>query len=135
MGDKVRVRDQHARRERLRLEHGDRLARLHEQRLVASETFQLAHDRVVARPIARRLPDPSVHDQLLGSLGDIGMQVVLEHAQRSLLLPTTTAQVRGRAHQRRLPMTAVTASRTAPLRTSWSARASSGARTRSGPGR
>jgi len=48
LGHEVRVRDQDARRHLVRLEYGDRLAGLHEQRLVVAESCQLAHDRAVS---------------------------------------------------------------------------------------
>ena len=45
VGDEVRVGDQHARGALVGLEHGHRLARLHEQRLVVAQRHQLAADR------------------------------------------------------------------------------------------
>ena len=59
---------------------------------VVAQPLELAHDRVVARPVARRLADPAVDDQLGGVLGHVGVKVVLEHAQRRLLLPALAAQ-------------------------------------------
>ena len=90
--DEVRVGDQHARRELVRLERRDGLARLHEQRLVVAQRHQFADDRVVALPVARRLADAAVHDEVLGALRDVRVQVVLEHAQRRLLLPAASAR-------------------------------------------
>src|ERR1700733_14255348 len=52
---------------------------------------------VVARPVAAPLADPAVDDELGRVLGDVGMKVVLEHAQRRLLLPALASQL-GKAH-------------------------------------
>ncbi len=103
--DQVRVRDQHARGGLVGLEHRHRLARLDEQRLLVAEALELADDRVVAGPVARGLADAAVDDELRGLLGDVGMQVVLEHAQRRLLLPALAPQggERWRAHAAAAP--------------------------------
>ncbi len=91
----VGVGDQHARRVLVGLEHRHRLARLNEQRLVVAEALELGHDRVVARPVARRLADAAVDDQLGRVLGHVRMEVVLKHAQGGFLLPALAAQRRG----------------------------------------
>jgi hypothetical protein len=80
------------------LEHGHRLARLHEQRLVVLERDQLAFDRLQARLVAGRLADAAVDDQLGGVLGHVRMQVVLEHRERRLLLPAAAARWCRHAH-------------------------------------
>ena len=90
--DEVGVGDQHARRRRVRLEHRDRLAGLHQQRLLVAEPHQLALDRVEARVVARGLADPAVDHELLGLLGHVRVQVVLQHPQGGLLLPPAAAQ-------------------------------------------
>ena len=76
----VRVGDQHARRIGMRLEHADRLARLHQQRLVVIELAQRRQDRVEAGPVARRAADAAVHDETLRVFRDFGIEVVLQHA-------------------------------------------------------
>ncbi len=78
----VRVGDQHARRIDRRAEHADRLAGLHEQRLVLAERAQRLQDRLEARPVARRLADAAVDDERVGVLGDLGVEVVLDHPVR-----------------------------------------------------
>jgi hypothetical protein len=83
----VGVRDQHARGVRVGLEHADRLAGLHEQRFVVLEPRELGLDRVKARLVARCLADPAVDHEILRPLGDVRMQVVLQHPQRGLLPP------------------------------------------------
>ena len=92
VADQVRVGEQHARRPLVRLHDADRLARLHEQRLVALERVQRAHDRVEARPVARGLAGAAVDDEILWMLGDLGVEVVLQHAQRGLLRPAKGVQ-------------------------------------------
>ena len=92
VGDEVGVGDEHARRRLVRLDDGDGLARLDEQRLVVAEALELAPDRLVAGAVARGLADPAVDDELVGLLGDVGVEVVLEHAQGRLLLPAAAAQ-------------------------------------------
>ena len=83
----VRVRDEHARRPLVRAEHADGLARLHEQRLVGLEALERAHDRVERLPVAGGLAGAAVDDEVVGALGDLGVEVVHEHAQRRLGLP------------------------------------------------
>ena len=78
----IRIRDQHARRVLVRLEHADRLARLHEQRFVGFEALERLDDLVVARPVARRPADAAVHHQFLRILGHFGVEIVHQHAQR-----------------------------------------------------
>ena len=99
VGHEVGVGDQHARRVRVGLEHAHRLARLHEQRLAVAQAHQLALDRLERGRVARRLADPAVDDEVLRALGDVRVQVVLEHPQRRLLDPaaaphSTTSPVR-----------------------------------------
>ncbi|CAN0622259.1 protein of unknown function [Burkholderia multivorans] len=80
----VRVRDQHARCILVRAEHADRLARLHEQRLVLVQILQRREDLVVAIPVARRAADAAVYDKCVRVLGDFRVQVVLDHPVRRL---------------------------------------------------
>src|SRR5262249_27261533 len=79
---------EHARRVLVCFEHADRLARLHEHRLVVAEAFERGHDGVVALPVARRLADAAVDDELLGALGHFRIEIVHEHPQRRFLLPS-----------------------------------------------
>ena len=91
--DEVRVGDEHARRPRVRPQDADRLARLDEQRLVVLEPTELAHDRVERVPRARGSPGPAVDDEVVRVLGDLGIEVVHEHAQRGFLLPAAAGQL------------------------------------------
>ena len=47
---------------------------------------------MVARPVAGRLAGAAVDDELLGMLGHLGVEVVLQHAQRCLGLPAAGGQ-------------------------------------------
>ena len=82
-----RVGDQHARRAGVRAEDADRLARLHEQRLVVLESRSDGDDRVERLPVARRLARAAVDDEIVGALGDVGIEIVHQHAQRGFLRP------------------------------------------------
>ena len=77
-----RVRDQHARRAGVRPKDADRLAALHEQRLVLAQLEQTADDGAQRGRISRRLARAAVDDQLLRPLRDLGVEVVEEHPQR-----------------------------------------------------
>ncbi len=87
VADQVGVGDQHARRPLVRAEHADRLARLHQQRLVVGERLEGADDRVVRLPAAGRLAGAAVDDEVFGALGHLGIEVVHQHAHRRLGLP------------------------------------------------
>ena len=92
--DEVRVRDQHARCVGVRAEHPDGLAGLHQQRLVVAQRAQRTQDAVVAVPVARGAADAAVDDEIVGPLGDLGVEVVHQHAQRRLGEPAAGAQGR-----------------------------------------
>ena len=89
-----RVGDEHARRAGVRPEDADRLARLHEQRLVVLERAQRRDDRVERLPAARRLARAAVDDQIVGPLGDVGIEIVHQHPQRGFLRPSFAGQRR-----------------------------------------
>ena len=125
VADQVGVGDQHARRPLVGAHHADRLAALHEQRLVGLQRGQRAHDRVVRLPAAGRLAGAAVDDQVVGALGDLGVEVVHQHPQRGLGLPALRGQLRAarRAHLAGAthaisPIVFSTAATRAPLRTS-----------------
>src|SRR5690348_15057238 len=69
-------------------EDADRLARLHQQRLVAFERPQRAHDGVKTVPVAGCPPGAAIDHQIVGPLGHLGVEVVHEHSQGCLLLPS-----------------------------------------------
>ena len=78
----VGVGDQHARRVRMRAEHADRLAGLHQQRLVLLQDFQRRDDPVEIVPGARGAADAAIDDELVRVLGDVGIEIVHQHPQR-----------------------------------------------------
>ena len=82
---------QDPRRIGVRAEHAHRFARLDEQRLVVLERAQRGDDLLEALPVARRFADAAVDDQFLGALGDLGVEVVHEHAQRRFGEPAAAA--------------------------------------------
>ena len=88
----VRVGDEHARRVRVGREHADRLAGLHQQRLVVVEALERLDDPVVAVPVARGPADAAVDDELGGILGHLRIEIVHQHAQRRLGHPGAGAQ-------------------------------------------
>ena len=89
-----RVRDQDARRARVRTENADRFPALHEQRLILAERQQRAHDRAQGVGVPSGLARPAVDDQLLRPLGDLRIEVVEEHPQRRLRRPRAGVQLR-----------------------------------------
>ncbi len=94
VADEVGVGEEHAGRPLVRLEDADRLAGLHEHRLVALEVRQRAHHGVEAGPVAGRLAGAAVDDELVGVLGHLGVEVVHEHAQGGLLRPALRGEGR-----------------------------------------
>ena len=93
LGDEVRVCDQHSRRPLVSAKDADGLPGLDQQRLVAGERPQLGDDRVEGLPGARRAAGAAVDDEVVGALGDVGVEVVHQHPQRRLLLPPTAGQL------------------------------------------
>src|SRR5262249_50806917 len=130
---------QHPRRPLVRLQHAHRLARLDQQRLVVGQRLQRPHDRVVRRPVARRLARAAVDHELLGVLGNLGVEVVLQHPQRGFLRPipagqlSTARRANGRLHASS-PVMDSAAAFAPPDFTKAVAASISGARKRSGPG-
>ena len=94
VADEVGVGDQHARRPLVGLHHADRAAGLDEHRLVLLQRAQRAHHGVEGAPVAGGLAGAAVDDELVGVLGDLGVEVVLQHAQGGFLLPSPGAQFR-----------------------------------------
>jgi hypothetical protein len=80
------------------------LAALHQQGLVVLQLLQRREDRLEAVPVARRLADAAVDDERVRVLGDLGIEVVLDHPERGLDLPVGTGELRAarRAHRARL---------------------------------
>ncbi len=76
----------------MRAEDADGFSGLNEECLVAVQVFERAHDGVERFPRPRRFPRASVDNEILGALGDIGIQVVQEHSQRRFLAPASARQ-------------------------------------------
>src|SRR4029077_3818798 len=87
------VREQHPRRVLVGSKDANRFPGLDQQGLVVLEPLQGRDDGVERWPVARRLPRAAIDDQVLRALGDLGVEVVAEHAQRGLLLPAAGAQL------------------------------------------
>ncbi len=94
VADQVGVGDQHPRGPLVGLHDADRAAGLDEHRLVLLEPAQGADHGVEGVPVAGGLAGAPVHDEFVGVLGHLGVEVVLEHAQRRFLLPSLSAQFR-----------------------------------------
>ena len=90
----IGIGDQHARRIRMGAEDADRLARLHEQRLVRLQPPQRRDDPVEGVPIARGAADAAVDHELPRMLGDLGVEIVHQHAQRRFGEPALGADLR-----------------------------------------
>jgi hypothetical protein len=91
--DEVRIGDEDPRRPRMGAHDPDRLARLHQQRLVVGEGAQFADDRVERLPRTRGAAGPTVDDEVVRVLGHLGIEVVHEHPERGFLLPATACQL------------------------------------------
>ena len=55
--------------------------------------LQRRDDGVEALPVARRLADAAVDDELLRPLRDLGIEVVHQHPQRGFLLPSAAGEL------------------------------------------
>lgn len=94
VADQVGVGDQDAGRPLVGLHDADRAAGLDQHRLVLLQAAQGADHRVEAVPVAGGLAGAAVDDELVGVLGHLGVEVVLQHAQGGFLLPAQSAQFR-----------------------------------------
>ena len=93
-GHQHRVGQQHPWGAGMGTEDSDRLAGLDEQRLVPLELDQGSHDRAQRLGVSGGAARTAVDDQPGGILGDLGVEVIQEHAQRRLLMPALTAKLR-----------------------------------------
>ena len=82
------VGDEDARRPRVRAEDGDRFAGLHDERFIVLEPVQRRDDGVEGRPAARRASRSAVDDEIVGTFGDLRVEVVHQHAERGFLRPS-----------------------------------------------
>ena len=93
LGHQVGVGDEHPRRPLVGAEHADRLARLHEHRLVVAQALERADHRVERVPRAGGPARAAVHDEVVGPLGHLRVEVVHQHPHRRLLGPAPAAQL------------------------------------------
>ena len=93
LADEIRVGDQDSRGPFVGPDDAHRLAALDEQGLVVGQYPQLADDRVERIPAPCRPPGPAVDDEVVGILGDLGIEVVHQHPERGFLRPPTTGQL------------------------------------------
>src|SRR3954469_21973897 len=87
MAYQIGVRDENARSVIVSLEDANRLAGLDQKGLVVFQLAQRIDDGVEALPITGGLTRTTVDDQVLRPLRNLFVEVVVEHAQRCLLLP------------------------------------------------
>src|SRR5258708_33411795 len=116
---------------------------------MALEPEQLTHDGVERPPRTRCLSCAAVNNQVLGPLGDLGIEIVHQHPHRGLLRPPQACDLRAarisdpppprkrgrvgaRAHAR-APVTESADWSTVPVRINSSAPARSGDRYRTDP--
>ncbi len=92
LGHEVGVGEQHPRRPLVGAKHADRLAGLDEQRLVAGQRAQRARDRVEGLPRARGAARAAVDDEIGGALGDVRVEVVVQHPHCRLLRPAAAGE-------------------------------------------
>src|ERR1039458_8351297 len=89
----VRVADEYAWRVLVRLKDADRLARLHQQRLIVFQSLQRVDDGVVALPIACGAAGSAIHHEVLRTLGDVGIEIVHQHAHGGFLPPAFAGEL------------------------------------------
>ena len=73
MGHEVGICNQHARCVRVRFDHRNGAARLYDHCLVRFKVFHRRNHRIEIRPRARSAAYATIHDQLMGVFGDIGV--------------------------------------------------------------
>src|SRR5690606_15880576 len=91
--NEIAVRDEDARGVLVGSEDADRLAGLDEKRLVDLEIAQGGNDAVERIPIAGGLADATIDDEIVRALGDVRVEVVHQHPQRSLGEPALRSEL------------------------------------------
>jgi hypothetical protein len=71
----------------VRAHDADRLAGLDEHRFVLAQLGQRAHHRVERAPAPGGAAGAAVDDEVIGTFGHVGVEVVHQHPQRRLGLP------------------------------------------------
>ena len=72
----IGIGNQDARRIFVRAKNADGLAGLHEKRFVVVQAAQRSDDGVKTIPVARGLARAAIDDQILRTLGDVGIEIV-----------------------------------------------------------
>ena len=94
VADQVGVGDEHARRLSWVWKTPTGLPDCTSRVSSSPRRLSVAHDGVEGLPVARRLAGAAVDDEVVGALGDLGVEVVHEHAQGGFLLPALAADLR-----------------------------------------
>jgi hypothetical protein len=76
----------------VRLENADGLTGLNQQSLVVLQLFESCDDGVVSLPAPRRAAGSSVYDQVLRTFGDVGVEIIHQHAHGGFLLPAFASE-------------------------------------------
>lgn len=92
-GHEHRVADEHAGRVGVCLEYADGPPGLHQHGLVIFEPLERGDDAVEILPRPGRLPGPAVDYEVFGIFGNVGIEVVHEHAQGGFLLPALAGEL------------------------------------------
>jgi hypothetical protein len=71
-------------------EYAHRLAALDQQGLIVLEPAQCGNDALVTLPVPGCLAPASIHNQLFRPFRDARIEVVHQHSERGLLMPTLT---------------------------------------------
>ena len=89
----IGICDENSGRPFVGLENPDRLSRLDEQSLIIFKFGERAHDGIKGGPVPSRLACTPIDDQFLWVFSNGGIQIVVEHSDRSLLAPTLCAHL------------------------------------------
>ena len=92
LADKVRIRDQNARRFIVGPKNANRFAGLHEKRFIVLEFAQRANNRVETLPSFARRGRSRRRRSVVRILGDLRIEIVHQHPQRGFLMPAFAAE-------------------------------------------
>ncbi len=79
VGNHHAVGDDHAGRARMRGEETERMARVHDQRLLVGHLAQILHHQAILGPVLKDSAVAAIGYELVGMLGDGGVEIVLNH--------------------------------------------------------
>ncbi len=75
------------------LEYAHRFPRLHQKRLIVLQALETLDDGMITFPVSGGLSRAAVDDQFLWFLRDLLIQIVVQHTQGRLLLPSLAGNV------------------------------------------